>query len=140
MPGPEDREWAARVQTHRDRRPASWTTAERTDVAAVLAAASRPVLWDCVGTWLTAQLDDVGAWEQRPGWRKTIDERVETLLTAWRACEGVVVAVTNEVGSAVVPATASGRLFTDLLGRVNTGLADEADEVRLVVAGRVLRL
>jgi adenosyl cobinamide kinase/adenosyl cobinamide phosphate guanylyltransferase len=51
-----------------------------------------------------------------------------------------VVAVSNEVGSGVVPATASGRRFRDELGRLNAAVAAASDEVLLVVAGRTLRL
>ena len=51
-----------------------------------------------------------------------------------------VVLVTNEVGSGIVPATASGRYLRDLLGSLNARLGDHADEVRLVVAGRTLRI
>ena len=43
--------------------------------------------------------------------------------------------VTNEVGSGVVPATASGRLFRDLLGRVNSAVAAACDDVVLVTIG-----
>ena len=50
------------------------------------------------------------------------------------------VAVTNEVGLGVVPATSSGRLFRDELGRVNAELSAASEHVHLVVAGRVLDL
>ena len=49
-------------------------------------------------------------------------------------------AVTNEVGWGVVPAHSSGRLFADLLGRVNQEVAAASDEVVLLVAGRPLHL
>jgi adenosylcobinamide kinase/adenosylcobinamide-phosphate guanylyltransferase len=45
------------------------------------------------------------------------------------------VLVAPEVGSGVVPATASGRRFRDLLGALTTRLAAEADEVVQVVPG-----
>jgi adenosylcobinamide kinase/adenosylcobinamide-phosphate guanylyltransferase len=50
------------------------------------------------------------------------------------------VAVSNEVGSGVVPATVSGRVFRDVLGALNDRVAAESDCVQLVVAGRVLDL
>ena len=40
----------------------------------------------------------------------------------------------------VVPDTASGRLFRDLLGVANARLADACAEVTLVVAGRPMPL
>jgi adenosylcobinamide kinase/adenosylcobinamide-phosphate guanylyltransferase len=51
-----------------------------------------------------------------------------------------VVAVSNEVGLGVVPATPAGRLFRDLLGRLNQRVGASADRLYLVVAGRVLDL
>jgi len=48
--------------------------------------------------------------------------------------------VTNEVGSGVVPATASGRLFRDELGRLNARLAAHSDRVVLLTCGIPLRV
>jgi len=62
------------------------------------------------------------------------------LTAAWADTTADVVAVTNEVGWGVVPATVSGRRFQDELGRLNQRIAALADEVVLVVAGRVLPL
>ena len=61
---------------------------------------------------------------------------LDALVEAVRGAPGRLVLVTNEVGAGVVPPTRSGRLFQDLLGTLNLRLADVADEVRLVVAGR----
>ncbi len=43
--------------------------------------------------------------------------------------------VTNEVGTGLVPANKMGRLYRDLLGKANQLLAQQADEVYLMVAG-----
>jgi adenosylcobinamide kinase/adenosylcobinamide-phosphate guanylyltransferase len=61
-------------------------------------------------------------------------------VRAWRSTSRRVVAVTNEVGSGVVPGTVSGGRFRDLLGRLNATLAAECEEVVLCVAGRVVPL
>jgi adenosyl cobinamide kinase/adenosyl cobinamide phosphate guanylyltransferase len=50
------------------------------------------------------------------------------------------IAVTNEVGLGVVPATPLGRTYRDVLGRVNAIWADVAAESYFVVAGKGLRL
>ena len=140
VPDPHrDAEWAARIAAHRDRRPTGWTTVETTDPAAVLRAADGPVLLDCLGTWVTALLDELEAWH-RPAeaWQPAFDERVAEFLRAWR--EADVVAVTNEVGWGVVSEHASGRLFADLLGRLNQRVAAASDDVVLMVMGRPLSL
>ncbi len=143
VPDGSDADWAARVARHQRDRPAGWTTRETTDVAAALESADRPVLVDCLATWLAAAMADAGAWESADGdtaWEQQLDDEVDRLVRAWQAVRVPVVAVSNEVGSGVVPGTRSGVLFRDALGRLNRRLADASDDVRLVVAGRAQRL
>jgi adenosylcobinamide kinase/adenosylcobinamide-phosphate guanylyltransferase len=138
-PGPtrDDADWAFRVAAHQTRRPASWTTVETHDLAGALAT-DDPVLVDCLGTWLTAVVDDAGLWEAPAGVvLELVEDRVAAALGA---LGGDAVLVTNEVGLGVVPEHRSGRLFRDLLGMVNQRFAAVCDEVHLVVAGRVLKL
>lgn len=137
-----DLEWAARVAAHQASRPAHWRTVETFDLPGALAgAAGEAVLVDCLGTWVTAVVDSLGTWDQPlASWRDRFDPYLDALLQAWRAHPGPLVAVTNEVGWALVSEHRSGRSFTDLLGRVNQAVAVECDDVALVVAGRVLHL
>jgi adenosylcobinamide kinase/adenosylcobinamide-phosphate guanylyltransferase len=138
-----DAEWAARVAAHRERRPGSWRTAETCDLVPVLTEDGPPVLIDCLSLWLTDAMDKAGAWDDER-WaaegERALRERVGELLAAVRATPRTVVAVTNEVGSGVVPATASGRRFRDELGRLNSAFAAECEHVLLVVAGQALVL
>jgi adenosylcobinamide kinase/adenosylcobinamide-phosphate guanylyltransferase len=136
----DDAEWVARVATHRARRPATWSTVETADVAEVLRAASGPVLVDCLSLWLAGVLDDIGFWDEAPGADAALAARTDDLLDAWRAARVPVVAVSSEVGSGVVPATAAGRRYRDELGLLNARVAAESEDVLLVVAGRVLPL
>jgi adenosylcobinamide kinase/adenosylcobinamide-phosphate guanylyltransferase len=126
----DDPEWAARVAAHRERRPAHWETVETTDLVGLLRSGTGPVLIDCLTLWLTSVMDRVGAWDGGD-WRGEVD----ALVDAWRATDAVVVAVTNEVGSGVVPASASGRLFRDALGTLNARIAANSESVVEVVAG-----
>jgi adenosylcobinamide kinase / adenosylcobinamide-phosphate guanylyltransferase len=128
-----DAEWAQRVALHRERRPGSWSTIETSDVAKVLRDADEPLLIDCLGTWLTARLDLHDVWND--GDAAAVDADIDDLLDAWQQCRVPVVAVSNEVGSGVVPASASGRLFRDMLGRLNASVAAVSETVTLVVAG-----
>ncbi|MEU8249460.1 bifunctional adenosylcobinamide kinase/adenosylcobinamide-phosphate guanylyltransferase [Nonomuraea sp. NPDC048916] len=135
--GEGDGEWAARVRAHQERRPAHWTTLETTDLARAVRDAATPLLVDGLGTWLAAVFDEHGAWE---GDRTPVERRCDELARAWRDAARPIVAVSDEVGMGVVPATASGRAFRDALGRLNERLAAESEDVALVVAGRVLPL
>ena len=135
-----DPEWAARVARHRLARPAGWSTVETVDVADALRAHPGPVLVDCVGTWLTRQLDALGWDSPRPEASDRIAELTADLAAAVGEHPGPLVLVTNEVGWGLVSEHASGRLFADLLGRANQALGCVVDHVDLVVAGRVLKL
>ncbi len=143
----DDPEWQQRIDAHRRRRPAGWTTVETVDVAALLHDHDgTPVLVDCLALWLAAHLDAAGVWAAEPGSPARQDAldlvaaETDELVRALRSCAGTVVLVSNEVGSGVVPEHASGRLYRDLLGRLNARVAAECDDVALVVAGRRVRL
>jgi adenosylcobinamide kinase/adenosylcobinamide-phosphate guanylyltransferase len=135
----DDAEWSARIDTHRARRPAAWTTLEEPDVAGLVRAGGDPLLVDDLGTWLTGVLDDAGAWEsgEVPA---AVGARVSELVEAVATAPGRVVLVSAEVGLGVVPGTRAGRMFRDELGAANAALAAVCDEVLLLVAGLPLRL
>jgi len=140
---PADAEWTARIERHRTRRPAGWSTAETTDPAKVIHQADAgALLIDSVTTWLAQVMDDCGCWsEVKPeDADRRLDDALDTLIDAWAAAAVTVVAVSDEVGSGIVPATASGRRFRDALGELNQRLATAADEVWLVTAGIPRRL
>jgi adenosylcobinamide kinase/adenosylcobinamide-phosphate guanylyltransferase len=126
VPDTGDAEWTARIAAHRARRPRHWSTLETLDVVGVLRQAGGPVLVDSITLWLSAVLDEPA--------------QVEELCAAWQTTARRVVAVSDEVGSGVVPASDSGRRFRDALGVLNQQLASAADEVHLIVAGLPLRL
>ncbi len=142
-----DSSWAERIRLHLERRPARWTTLETLDLDGVLAGPDRyagrqavPVLVDCLSTWLAGIMDECGLWSGSPGADKDLAARVGGMLHAWRSTRRVVVAVSNEVGSGVVPATAAGMRFRDELGKLNALVAAESEQVWLVTAGIARRL
>lgn len=122
-----DAEMAARIDDHRRRRPAAWTTVESgPDLAGALTMAEGTVLVDALGTWL-AQAEGMA-----------VD--ADALCAALAGRRGDTVVVSDEVGLGVHPSTEAGRRFRDALGALNRRVAEVADEVVLVVAGRVLPL
>lgn len=136
----DDPDWARRVTHHRAHRPEDWLTLESADVAGALASTPGPVLVDCLGTWLTATVDALDLWDAPSDEARAVIERRTDALCAALAARDNVILVTNEVGSGVVPPHRSGGLFRDLLGAVNQAVAEDCDEVHLMVCGRVLRL
>ena len=141
---PGDDEWAHRVRQHRVRRPASWSTVETGDPATLLDRADDgvPVLVDSITTWLSRVMDDCGCWDEeltaQAGER--LSAALDALAGAWAHTGALVVAVSDEVGSGIVPESVPVRRFRDALGELNQRLAAASDEVWLVTAGIPLRL
>jgi adenosyl cobinamide kinase/adenosyl cobinamide phosphate guanylyltransferase len=126
-PDPDDADMRARVDAHRARRPAGWSTVECTvGLPAVVRALPGTVLIDALGTWVAAAGGE------------GVD--AAALCAALRARDGDAVVVSDEVGLGVHPSSEAGRRFRDALGTVNQQVAAAADRVWLVVAGRVLEL
>jgi adenosylcobinamide kinase / adenosylcobinamide-phosphate guanylyltransferase len=129
---------AARVAAHRSRRPAGWTTVEPgRDLAGALAAAPghAHVIVDSLGTWVAAH-DDLAP--DIAGLCGALRDRERGGARSTTAGDTVI--VSEEVGLGVHATTEAGRRFADVLGELNRAVADEADRVLLVVAGRVLPL
>ena len=138
---PDDTEWVERIAAHRARRPVHWATVETIDPTQALgeAAAMDTLIIECVGTWLTAQLDAVDAWAMDPADAAAhADRAIDAFIAAIEDCEARLIIVSNEVGQGVVPATPAGRLFRDVLGVANRRIADVCDRTTFLVAGRAI--
>jgi adenosyl cobinamide kinase/adenosyl cobinamide phosphate guanylyltransferase len=127
-----DADMAARIAIHQARRdPAVWSTVEATgpELADTLAAQPGPVLLDSLGTWVASFADLAPDADRLLG---ALADRQDRGLDT--------VVVSEEVGLGIHAPTAAGRQFADILGEHNRRIADQADQVLLVVAGRVLPL
>jgi adenosyl cobinamide kinase/adenosyl cobinamide phosphate guanylyltransferase len=124
---PSDAEMEARTAAHQARRPAGWATLEATtNLAELLATVDGPVIVDSLGAWVAAHAD--------------LAPDVADLRRALSGRSADTIVVSEEVGLGVHAPTVAGRRFADALGELNQAVADMADEVLLVVAGRVLPL
>lgn len=131
-----DDEMAERIRLHHDERPAEWTTVEAPlEVRSAVEAAPEEaaILLDCMSLWvanLLARGDEAAEIEAE-------NAALSALAAARRA---LTVVVSNEVGLGVVPPTELGRLYRDVLGRVNARWAADAEHAAFVVAGRSMPL
>jgi adenosylcobinamide kinase / adenosylcobinamide-phosphate guanylyltransferase len=131
-----DDEMSERIRAHRAERPSEWHTVEEPlelDRAIAAVDGGNVVVIDCLTLWVANLLA-----------RGDGDAEIEALGTAAAERASVrtalTVAISNEVGLGIVPATELGRRYRDVLGRVNATWAAAADEPAFVVAGRILRL
>jgi adenosyl cobinamide kinase/adenosyl cobinamide phosphate guanylyltransferase len=131
-----DAEMAERIARHRAARPAGWETVEEPlELEATLAACGRDtfVVVDCLTLWVSNLLE-------RGLTDAEVDARARSAASVAAARAAPTVAVSNEVGSGIVPADPLARRYRDLLGQVNAAWAAAADRALLLVAGRGLPL
>ena len=126
-----DSEMNARIQQHRQRRPAHWRLLEEPlELARVLreqAAPERCLLVDCLTLWLSnlLLLDDQA---------RLAAER-DALLACLGGLPGRIILVSNETGLGVVPMGELTRRYVDEAGWLHQALAARCRRVVFTVAG-----
>lgn len=134
-----------RIDKHIAQRPSAWKTYEKStrvhEIMDEINQHHQVLLLDCITVlmtntlfehevdWDTISMDEVDAIENN------IRNHMGMMIDAMRKTDLEIFLVTNEVGSGIVPENRLARLFRDIAGRVNQYLAQEADEVYLVVSG-----
>ncbi|GAB6926869.1 bifunctional adenosylcobinamide kinase/adenosylcobinamide-phosphate guanylyltransferase [Paenibacillus sp. JCM 10914] len=144
-----DDEMRERIRIHQDRRHDSeygWKTVEEPlalpellDTLGQSPAGAPALVVDCLTLWLTNVLLQV-----EPEGTQIMEERLSLaigrLARAVETYPGVVMLVTNEVGSGIVPEYPLGRIYRDWAGVMNQRLAQICGEVFLVTAGIPLEI
>jgi len=142
-----DEEMALRIKRHKQDRPDRVTTLEAdAGIAESVRGLQGIVAVDCLGTWVTNRMWDLGLdfdapdAQQAASVAETIEAEAQGILDAAAASSAEVWLVTNEVGWGVVSEHRSARVFADQLGRTNQAVAEVCDQVVLMVAGRPLTI
>jgi precorrin-6B C5,15-methyltransferase / cobalt-precorrin-6B C5,C15-methyltransferase len=144
--GANDPEMASRIQMHAARRPGAWevTAAEGSLRSALVGTDGLCVLIDGIGVWLAGAMHRAGLFEvpladdRWAAFRSFVSEEVAGVIASSRHASIIVVA--EEAGHGIAPIDAASRGWLDVLGEAVARLADAADRVELVVAGRVITL
>lgn len=130
-----DAEMQARIQHHRQRRPAQWLTVEEpialADTIGAYAGKQHCLLVDCLTLWLCNILFD----KQGHLTEARFLQQTEALAAVLEAGGHHLLMVSNEVGCGVVAADAMTRRFVDEAGFLHQKLAQLCNRVVLVTAG-----
>ena len=126
-----DEELSRRVRVHQERRPATWGLLELSGggLNQIFDAAQGhdAVLFDSLTLWVSARMYGEGD--------ESMVEELDRFLKGAASLPIPMILVSDEVGLGLVPESAEGRRFRDLLGTVNQRVAAVSDEVHLCVAG-----
>ena len=147
---PFDDEMKDRVKKHKESRPQNWKTYEiYKDIYSIIEDISKfhkTVILDCVtllvnNLMFTHDIDIENATQDEINeLEKYIKDQVNKLIEEIRKTELYFVAVTNELGMAVVPANKLSRVYTDIVGRINQQIAAQSDEVYFVVSSIPMKI
>ena len=135
-----DDEFKARVQHHKDRRPASWTLVEEphhlSETLARSASPNQCVIVDCLTLWLAQWICADCNPPQNSSWQSERDAFLKLLPNL----SGTIILVSNEVGMGIVPLGEINRQFQDEQGRLNQAVANIANIVSFIAAGLPIKL
>ena len=135
-----DDEFRQRVAKHQERRGSQWTNIEEEKWLSKHDVSGRVVVIDCITLWCTNFFFDrmANEWEQ-----PSVEEALENLkkeFDKFTQQDATFIFVTNEIGSGGVSENAIQRKFTDLEGWMNQYVAQQADEVILMVSGIAVKI
>jgi len=138
---PLDEEMRERIEEHKKRRPSGWRTIEvPTGVGRRIKEEirdARVVILDCLTLLVSNVMSRCGDAEQVDP--KFVEDKlaleIKELIKCIDGIDASFIIVSNEVGMGLVPENRLGRLYRDLLGKVNQELARHADKIHLMVAG-----
>lgn len=134
-----DDEMSSRIKKHKTERPADWQTLELPlNIAQNVSQIKSDIaILDCVTLWVTNLLmqfvkDDLV--DETPFIQAAQVETENLLLAIGKSGQEWLI-ISNEVGLGLVPPYQMGRVYRDALGWVNQRLAQEAQQVIVMVAG-----
>lgn len=126
-----DAEMQARIDLHRANRPAHWHVIEEPlQLATTLsqsAAANRCLLVDCLTLWLTNLLLHPDS--------NILENELAALLAVLPTLPGRIILVSNETNMGVTPMGELSRRYCDQAGRLHQLVAQQCQQVILMVAG-----
>jgi len=143
-----DEDMRQRIDKHRKARPPQWRTLEATEHLGNRitqeAGVAGIVMVDCI-TLLVSNIFSRHSEQDLEQIEESVLEEevaaeINELITCVKKVDAGFIIVSNEVGLGLVPDNHIGRLYRDLLGKVNQMLAQCADEVYLLVAGLPLKI
>ena len=139
-----DDEMRARIKAHQEQRPDGWRTLEAPlDVSHTLpksAQDAQVIFLDCLTLLVSNILLAQGESPDEASAHQAVMDEICAILQWLKKQSATVIVVSNEVGLGLVPPYPLGRMYRDLLGRANSLLAAEADQVYMMFAGLPIEL
>lgn len=129
---PEDKEMKKRITLHRQKRPSWWKTIEvKKELLSVLTKEIKSdivIILDCLTLFISSLLMEKVK-------ENIIKNEVKKIVKIAKQGKAMVIVISNEIGSGLVPENKLGRDFRDIAGFCNQIVAAGAQEVYFAVSG-----
>ncbi len=134
-----DEEMRQRIEAHRKSRPKDWATLEvaihiGSEITKNIGGA-KTVIIDCITLLVNNVFQQYDENTDEAVMEKAVTAEINELINCIGRSRTDFIIVTNEVGLGIVPGDRVSRLYRDLLGKANKMLAENVNEVYLMVAG-----
>ena len=131
---PIDKEMEDKIATHKKVRGSDFQTVEEPiHLGAILRKINQStVVIDCSTLWLSNLFFELVESEKS-------DEK-ESFIQALKEFGGNIIIATNEVGWGIIPADETSRNYQAELGRLNQEVAENCDEVYILISGIPLKI
>ncbi len=123
-----DSDMKRRIEIHKNTRPKEWKTVEAKNNLdrKIRQEKNEVILIDCLTVYASYLMD-------LPEIK--ISNHIKKIIEAVKESASDVILVSNEVGCGVHPETKLGRIYRDILGRINQSFAQASDEFYVMFAG-----
>lgn len=143
-----DEEMKERIEKHKRERPAGWRTLEVTENAGRIIkreiAASKVVILDSLSMLISNILDSSSSGNPEelnfPLLEKRVEKELDSIIINLQERKASFIIVSVEVGMSLVPPNRMGRYFQELHGKANQRIAQNCDEIYLMVSGIPLKI
>lgn len=143
-----DDEMRRRVAAHKARRPASWDTLEaysrtfdKLSGKLLDSKTYQGVIIDCIAVWASNIIITLPEISSEDYAQSIIIPELKKLFTiVANHPETTFVAVSNEVGLGIIPSYPLGRLYRDILGRINQEIVQHAKTANFLIAGMPMKI
>lgn len=139
-------EMKERIRIHRSHRPKTWRTVETYRNFSEYIDENDYYILECVGTMVsnimyekTKDLEMIDTKLSKEIEDDIFNEISDLIVSAKEKDKNLII-VTNEVGLSLTPNNHVGRVYTDILGRVNQRIGKMVDKAYLIVSGIELEL
>ncbi|MBZ4037714.1 bifunctional adenosylcobinamide kinase/adenosylcobinamide-phosphate guanylyltransferase [Flavobacterium sp. 17A] len=130
-----DSDFQTRIDRHQQERDERWTNIEEEKYLSKIDFSGKTALIDCVTLWLTNFFVD-----HKNDVALSLEEAKKEFLAISQQKNSNIIIVTNEIGMGVHAETHIGRKFVELQGWMNQFLAENADQVVLMVSGIAVKI